>query len=235
MQISRILRLLCCLCAMGLASCAGAQNKKGIDPMVEEQVRELSALSGSEYVTRRNEFLTTAPALPDYPFGLADQDPRFRVQYLILQGWQKNAGIQKEMQSRIESVNVDFMSRTAAGLSPFYGETRMLSAQKWRYDGLAFAWEDILKFKAAKPDWQIHSSLEVIRGFPHSDSIDPLLIAMHLEPNWSETIYINILTDMPTSGLKERLEIDRQFYKFTRPMIEDALRGQVARTKNRVK
>lgn len=226
MRFSMIFRILFCLFIIGLAAGGSAESKKGINKMTMEQISKLAALKGPDYAAERNAFLSSTPSLPDYPYGLADQDPRFRVQYLILQGWQKNVGLYREMQARIDSADTNFMSRSAAGFFPFFNQTRHLSNMKWRYNGLAFAWEDILKFNGTKPDWQIHNSVEIILGFPHSDSIDPLLIAMHLKPDWSKTEYLNVLIEMPSTGLKERLDIDRKFYTFVRPMIEEALRRQ---------
>ena len=191
---------------------------------MEDEIRELSALKGPEYAARRDAFLASAPPLPEYPYGLADQDPRYRAQYLILRGWQQNADVHREIQERIEGTNAEFMGRSASGFFPLWNGSRGLSASKWRYDGLVFAWEDILKFDETKPAWQIDNSLFIIEGFPHADSVDPLLISMHLERDRSDYAHrLDLLKEMPKAALEERLQIDRNFYTYVRPILNEAL------------
>ena len=65
--------------------------------MIEKQIQELSLLTGPDYAARRNAFLDQAPPLPDYPHDLMARGPEYRAQYLILQGWQRNAALLGEI------------------------------------------------------------------------------------------------------------------------------------------
>ncbi|MFQ6550156.1 hypothetical protein AADZ90_019585 [Aestuariibius sp. 2305UL40-4] len=224
MDFRKVWQLLCLFGFFILGTAACTQTEQGVAPMIEDEIRELSALKGSDYTTRRDAFLASAPQLPEYPYELADQDPRYRAQYLILRGWQQSPDVYREVQERIESTDAEFMGRSAAGFFPLWNGSRGLSASKWRYDGLAFAWEDILKFSETKPRWQISNSLFIIEGFPHEDSIDPLLIAMHLENDRSAYARrLTVLSKMPKPALEDRLEIDRNFYTHVRPILNEAL------------
>lgn len=130
---------------------AHAQNERTIDAMTDKHIQEIAKLTGQEYLLRRNEFLALAPLLPEYPFDTNERDPYYRVQYQILLGWQRHADLYQKMTERLENTDVEFMSNSAAGFHPLYNETRELSATEWRYDGLAYAWEDITKFTSIKP------------------------------------------------------------------------------------
>ncbi|MDO5641272.1 MAG: hypothetical protein Q4G26_02635, partial [Paracoccus sp. (in: a-proteobacteria)] len=125
------------------------------------------------------------------------------------------------------AINAEFTRKSAAGFHPFWNQTRSLSARKWRHDGLAYAWEDITKFTRTRPSWQIHNSAGIIRGFPHVDSIDPLLIAAQPEQNRSSReIWQSLLAEMPAAGLNERLALKTDFYLPLHPIIQEALRRQ---------
>lgn len=195
--------------------------------MIEEQIQELSLLTGPDYAARRNAFLDQAPPLPDYPHDLMARGPEYRAQYLILQGWQRNAALLGEIGKRVDAVNARFMGRSAAGFSPLWNETRFLSAKTWRRDGLAYAWEDILKFADEKPEWKLQNSQEILRGFPDADSIEPLLIYIHMERNTAlRNGGVTTLAAMPKAALQERLALDSDFYRVMRPVLQEALRRQ---------
>lgn len=78
--------------------------------MIEKQIQELSLLTGPDYAARRNAFLDQAPPLPDYPHDLMARGPEYRAQYLILQGWQRNAALLGEIGKRVDAVNARFMA-----------------------------------------------------------------------------------------------------------------------------
>lgn len=195
--------------------------------MTDKHIQEMAVLTGQNYLARRNAFLASAPPLPEYPFGLTERDPHYRVQYLILRGWQQNAPLYHQMRERLDAADTGFMSRSASGFHPLWKKTWRLSETEWRYDGLAYAWEDIIKFAKMKPDWQIYNSVEIMQAFPHADSIDPLLIALLPEQdkrwraNWETA-----LSKMPGDGLRARLRQDTDFYLRVRPLIQEALRRQ---------
>ncbi len=210
-----------------ISATACAQTGRSIDPVTDEHIQALAALTGQEYIARRNEFLASAPPLPDYPFDPGQRDPRYRVQYMILVGWQRNAGLYRQITDRINAADTWFMSKSASGFHPFWNQTRSLSAEEWRHDGLAYAWEDITKFTRTKPSWQIYNSVEIIRGFPHVDSIDPLLIATQPEQDRSSLeTWQSALAEMPAAGLKQRFTLEEEFYQPLRPIIQEALRRQ---------
>lgn len=227
MNFRSLARLACLIGAVLISAVACADTKRSVDPMIEEQIQELSLLTGPDYVARRNAVLAQAPALPEYPDAMTQRDPLYRVQYLILRGHQRNAGLYRKIDDIIGAVNPGFMGRSAAGFFPLWNKSRQLSAKEWRYDGLPYAWEDILKFNRAKPDWQIQNSMEIMRGFPHADSIDPLLIYIHGEKDGpSRNGAIATLALMPKGALQERLALDSDFYRAMRPVLQEALRRQ---------
>lgn len=206
---------------------ARAQTGRHIASVTDDDIQALAALTGQGYVARRDAFLASAPPLPHYPFDPGQRDPRYRVQYLILTGWQRNAELLRQIADRPNAINAEFTSNSAAGFHPFWNRTRLLSAREWRYSGLAYAWEDITKFTRIKPGWQIHNGAEIIRGFPHADSIDPLLIAAQPEQDRSSReTWQSLLAEMPAAGLKERLALETDFHLSLRPMIQEALRRQ---------
>ena len=146
---------------------------------------------------------------------------------MILREWQQNSGLYRQMMNRLDGVNAESMGRSASGFSRLYNETRQLSAKDWRYDGLAFAWEDITKFAGTKPAWQIQNSVELIRGFPHVDSIDPLLIAaLQATDRSARETYQIALAEMPAEGLQQRMRLETEFYQRARPLLQEALRRQ---------
>ncbi|WP_298260261.1 hypothetical protein [uncultured Litoreibacter sp.] len=113
-----------------------------------------------------------------------------------------------------------------AGLSPVHNEYRRKTMTEWRRDVLPYAWEDILKFEKTKPQWKIDNSIFIIRAYPHRDSVDPLLIAMHLKSDREAVSYAATLRDMPKGALEERLEEEGRFYTFVKPQLRKALRGR---------
>ncbi|MDO5641271.1 MAG: hypothetical protein Q4G26_02630, partial [Paracoccus sp. (in: a-proteobacteria)] len=76
-------------------------DRKSIGSMTDGHIQALAALSGQGYLARRNEFLASAPPLSNYPFDLGHRDPRYRVQYLILMGWQRNADLFRQIEDRL--------------------------------------------------------------------------------------------------------------------------------------
>lgn len=207
------------------ATAERVQTGTGVDPATDECIQALSTLTGRVYLARRNKFLAAAAPLPEYPFEPGRRDPRYRLQYLILAGWLRNADLYRRMRAREDAANVEFMSISAAGFHPFWNETRVLSAREWRYDGLPYAWEHITKFAPTGPRWRTMNSVNIIRGFPHVDSIDPLLIAAPPEDDrsWRET-RLRLLAEMPVAGLEARLAQETDFYRPFHPVLEDALR-----------
>ncbi|PTX55487.1 hypothetical protein C8N43_0126 [Litoreibacter ponti] len=194
--------------------------------MTQKEIQELSGLMGAAYVERRNAFLRGADLLPNYDAALSDHDPRYRAQYLILRGWQKNAPLYNEIDAELADVPAEMMSKRAAGMHPLWNKFTRKTQQEWKYDVLPYAWEDILKFEDVKPDWQVTNSLFMIRAYPHEDSVDPLLIAMHLKEADNAATYAAWLREMPKDALEERLEETGRFYQFVRPQLLDALRGR---------
>lgn len=130
----------------------------------------------------------------------------------------------RQAKDRVNSADVEFMSVSASG----FHQTRRLSAGQWRYDGLAYAWENITKFAGMKPRWQIYNSISIIQGFPpHVDSIDPLLIASLSEQNKSSyAILQTTLSKMPGNGLRARLQQDTELHLSVRQILQEALRRQ---------
>lgn len=227
MNFRSLARLACLIGAVLISAVACADIKRSVDPMIEEQIQELSLLTGPDYVARRNAVLAQAPVLPEYPYALTQQAPLYRAQYLILRGHQRNADLYRKIDDIIGAVNAGFMGRSAAGFFPLWNKSRHLSATEWRYDGLPYAWEDILKLNREKPGWQIQNSMEIINGFPHADSIDPLLIYIHGEKDGpGRNGAISTLALMPKAALQERLALDTDFYRVMRPVLQEALRRQ---------
>lgn len=134
--------------------------------MIEEQIQELSLLTGPDYVARRNAVLAQAPALPEYPDAMTQRDPLYRVQYLILRGHQRNAGLYRKIDDIIGAVNPGFMGRSAAGFFPLWNKSRQLSAKEWRYDGLPYAWEDILNSTGKSPTGRSRTAWKSCVAFP---------------------------------------------------------------------
>lgn len=194
-----------------------------VNPMTQQQIQDLSALSGNTYIAARNDFLQSAALLPAFTAALSDADPRYRTQYLILQGWQKNSALYKQIDAELAEANVALMAISNAGFSPLFNETRNTSKTEWQYDGLAYAWEVILKFEDTEPAWKLSNALNIISGYPHADSVDPLLIAAHLKDTRAQVNYTHRLRDMPATALRARIKEEGNFYTFVRPILEDAL------------
>lgn len=214
------------IAVVGLLVVACTTSAEDIDQMTQEQIQYLSGLSGEPYIAQRNAFLENAAPLPEYNASLSDHDPRYRAQYLILQGWQNNAEFYNQIDAELAEVPAERLSKMAAGLQTVWNTHMRRSRDEWHYAALPYAWEDILKLQGTKPDWMITNSFFIIRGYPHEDSIDPLLIDMHLKDERAAATHAAWLREMPKAALQDRLEEDGNFYQFVRPQLIAALRGR---------
>lgn len=227
MRITLLLLLLRSTIFAFLATIAYSDTPQFVDPVTQGKIQALSMLRGDEYTAARNDFLANAPTLPDYPDGAPEQDPRYRVQYMILQGWQQNARLYGEFEEILSEVNVDFMSISAAGFYPLYNQFRNRSEREWRRAGLPYAWEALLKFESTRPNWQIVSNMMMIRGYPHGDSIDPLLLSLQSSMQKESAPFARVLLrEMPLDALNARLNSTAPFYVKMRAELQEAILGR---------
>ena len=129
MQRRYLARSLCAILLAGLAALLSpsvAEARMNVD-----RIAALAALQGNVYETERRAFLAEEHALPAYPYALADADPRFRVQYLILRGWQQHGDLYAKIEQELAEVDADTMRKTASGLTPIYITFRADSAEEW--------------------------------------------------------------------------------------------------------
>lgn len=221
--------LLRSLCAVTLAGLAGTFSPSPAEARMNvDRIAALAALHGDAYETEKRAFLAEEEPLVDYPYELAQADPRFRVQYLILMGWQQHGDLYSKIEKELAEINADAMRKTAAGLAPLYSTFRADSAEHWQRDGLPFAWELVLKSGKTRPDWQWMSAMAMIQGYPHADSVDALMIGLREVSQASDqhAEMAATLRDMPVEDIRTRLELDQQYYVDSRPDLKAAARGR---------
>lgn len=215
------------LCAATIAT-TPAYGQSGGQDMINDRIAHLAALSGETYTAERQAFLAEEAPLPPYPYALDEADPRFRVQYLILQAWQTDTRPYQEIEERFAGADVDFMMRSALGFSVLAGEIRNTSRDEWQRAGLPFAWEMQLKDYPTRPDWQLSCGMSAIQGFPHSDTIDPMLIMRQIPEleQYHKNAALSRLREMPIPDLQARLTLNQPYYATVRSDLHEALRGR---------
>lgn len=228
MRIKLLLLLLRSTIFAFLATIAYSDTPQFVDPVTQDKIQALSMLRGDEYATARDEFLANAPTLPDYPNGAPEQDPRYRVQYMILQGWQQNARLYQEFEKIIAEADVSFMSISASGFHPLFDEFTTRSEREWKRAGLPYAWETLLKFEGNLQRWELVTrSIMIMRGYPHADSIDPLLLSLWHNGERSTDVFArSLLRESPLDALNARLGSTEPFYVKMRAELQEAIRGR---------
>lgn len=192
--------------------------------MTQKMIQELSLLKGGQYLDLRNEFLNTAPPLPEYSKPLSEHDVRYRVQYMILHGWQNNAPLYNQINAELDDVNTDWLKKTNNGFFPVWNKFAKQTQENWKTDALPYAWETLIKLDDTMDEWRIVNSVFMIEGHPHETSIDPLLLAIHLEQDESDYAnYFEALRKLPKPALQARLNETGEFYTFVRPILTKVL------------
>ena len=215
------------LCGAAIAT-TPAFAQSGGQTMTNERIAQLAALTGDTYKAARESFLAEEGPLPPYPYALDEADPRFRVQYLILHAWQSDTRPYREMEELFAGADVSFMNTSAIGFDHFFAKFRNTSRTEWQRAGLPFAWELLLKSYQTRPEWQLDCAYFLIEGFPHADSIDPLLIMRQisdLQKFWKDSALF-LLREMPVEDLRARLALKQPYYMAVRSDLEEALRGR---------
>lgn len=205
-------------------TCAAAQTGKGGTAMIEDDILQLSQLTGDDYLVARDAFLANAQPLPRYSLPLSANDPRFKTQYLILKGWQDNTALYRAMESELDAVNADFIGRTAAGFNQIYNRFARRTQSDWKAKALPFAWEVMLKFQNTQASWRITNAVFMLQAFPHEDSVDALAIAIHSKSRGSMNAFLReTLEKMPQDALEDRIAETGPFYDHVRPALKEAL------------
>ena len=197
------------LLAFGAAACAPSAWAQKVRKMaIDEEIRVLSQIEGSLYLSLRDDLLSRgvghAAAVAPYR---SDGDWRVTMVATILQGWTEQRALYSRVLAEVDRIDPVARGQRITGVVGVWDEFEMRAHAEFGPPVVPLAWENIVKLAAGTPPWRIATFLAMIGGVPMDASVEPVayLIETSSEKLVRERAAYTLAT-LPQAAVDSRLE-----------------------------